>query len=387
MNDLAGNLEPLPKSLRLVITGSERVSPEQLRRWQKIAGPDVRWLNAYGVTETAITTTVYEPCGEAVGVSVPIGRPLANVRVYVLDRQLQPVPAGVSGELSIGGECLALGYLGQPGSYTERFISSPFEPGARLYRTGDLVRYRADGNLEFVGRMDTQIKLRGYRIEPEEIEAVLMQHAIVHEAAVVLHGHCGEDKHLVAYVTTSEDDAALRKFLQARLPKHMIPAVFVPLDRLPRAANGKIERKALPAPPRMTRMEDRMVAPRNSVEAQLAELWATVLGLPQVSITDNFFDLGGHSLLATQLLSRLRTALGVDIPLRTLFETPTIEGLAAALENYKPDSMNAQPQIQRRIFKDVTSEIVQMSDAEVDKLLTALLTEAAGQNHDREPNE
>lgn len=134
-------------------------------------------------------------------------------------------------------------------------------------------------------------------------------------------------------------------------------------------------------------MEDRMVAPRNPVEAQLAELWATVLGLPQVSITDNFFDLGGHSLLATQLLSRLRTALGIEIPLRTLFETPTIEGLAAALENYKPDSMNAQPQIQRRIFKDVTSEIVQMSDAEVDKLLTALLTEAAGQNQDKEINE
>src|SRR6185437_6424724 len=130
MNDLAGNLEPLPRSLRLVITGSERVSPEQLRRWQKLAGADVRWLNAYGVTEATITTTVYEPCGEVVGVSVPIGRPLANVRVYVLDRQLQPVPAGVSGELCIGGECLALGYLGQPGSYTERFISSPFEPGA-----------------------------------------------------------------------------------------------------------------------------------------------------------------------------------------------------------------------------------------------------------------
>ena len=387
VNDLAGNHEPLPRSLRLVITGSERVSPEQLRRWQKLAGADVRWLNAYGVTEATITTTVYEPCGEVVGVSVPIGRPLANVRVYVLDRQLQPVPAGVSGELCIGGECLALGYLGQPGSYTERFISSPFEPGARLYRTGDLVRYRADGNLEFVGRMDTQIKLRGYRIEPEEIEAILMQHAAVHEAVVVLHGQCGEDKYLVAYVTTSEDDAALRKFLQARLPKHMIPAVFVPLDRLPRAANGKIDHKALPAPPRMMRMEDRMVAPRNPVEAQLAELWATVLGLPQVSITDNFFDLGGHSLLATQLLSRLRTALGIEIPLRTLFETPTIEGLAAALENYKPDSMNAQPQIQRRIFKDVTSEIVQMSDAEVDKLLTALLTEAAGQNQDKEINE
>lgn len=387
VNDLASNHEPLPKSLRLVITGSERVSPEQLRRWQKLAGANVRWLNAYGVTEATITTTVYEPCGDAVGVSVPIGRPLANIRVYLLDQQLQPVPTGVSGELCIGGECLALGYLGQPGPYAGRFIDSPFEPGARLYRTGDLVRYRTDSNLEFVGRMDTQIKLRGYRIEPEEIEAVLMQHTAVHEAVVVLHEQCGGDKHLVAYVTTSEDDVGLRRFLQARLPKHMIPAVFVPLNRLPRSANGKIDHKALPAPPKMMRMEDRIVAPRNPVEAQLAELWTAVLGLPQVSITDNFFDLGGHSLLATQLLSRLRTAMGIEIPLRTLFETPTIEGLAAALENYEPISMNAQPQIQRRIFKDVASEIVQMSDAEVDKLLTALLTEEAGQNQDEEINE
>lgn len=386
VNDLASNHEPLPKFLRLVITGSERVSPEQLRCWQKLVGTHVRWLNAYGVTEATITTTVYEPYGDVGGVSVPIGRPLANIRVYVLDQHLQPVPTGVSGELCIGGECLALGYLGNPDPHTGRFIDSPFEPGARLYRTGDLVRYRADGNLEFVGRMDTQIKLRGYRIEPEEIEATIVQHAAVDEAVVVLHEQCGEDKHLVAYVSTSENSAALRKFLQARLPKHMIPTVFVPLDRLPRAINGKIDYAALPAPPKTMPMEDRIVAPRNPVEAQLAELWTTVLGLQQVGITDNFFDLGGHSLLATQLLSRLRTALGIEIPLRILFETPTIEGLAAAMENYKPIPLNTQSQIQRRIFKDVATEIVQMSDAEVDKLLTELLTEEAEQQN-KEINE
>jgi amino acid adenylation domain-containing protein len=387
VNDLADSHEPLPKSLRLVITGSERVSPEQLRRWQKLAGTHVRWLNAYGVTEATITATVYEPYGDVAGVSVPIGRPLANIRVYVLDRHLQPVPTGVAGELCIGGECLALGYLGNPAPHSGRFIDSPFEPGARLYRTGDLVRYRADGNLEFIGRMDTQIKLRGYRIEPEEIEAAIMQHATVHEAVVVLREQCGEDKHLVAYVSTSESSAALRKSLQARLPKHMIPTVFVPLDRLPRAINGKIDYNALPVPPKAMQIEDRIIAPRNPVEAQLAELWATVLGLPQVGITDNFFDLGGHSLLATQLLSRLRTALGIEIPLRILFETPTIEGLAAAMENYKPIPLNAQSQIQRRrIFKDVATEIVLMSDAEVDKLLTQLLTEEVGQR-DKEINE
>ena len=353
---------------------------------QKLVGTHVRWLNAYGVTEATITTTVYEPYGNVHGVSVPIGRPLAKIRVYVLDQHLQPVPTGVSGELCIGGECLALGYLSNPDPHTGRFIDSPFESGARLYRTGDLVRYRADGNLEFVGRMDMQIKLRGYRIEPEEIEAAIMQHAAVDEAVVVLQERCGEDKRLVAYVSTSENSAALRKFLQARLPKHMIPTVFVPLDRLPRAINGKIDYTALPAPPKTMQKEDLIVAPRNPVETQLAELWTTVLGLPQVGITDNFFDLGGHSLLATQLLSRLRTALGIEIPLRILFETPTIEGLAAAMENYQPIPLNTQSQIQRRIFKDVATEIVQMSDAEVDKLLTELLTEEAGQQN-KEINE
>lgn len=387
VNELVTSHEPLPKSLRLVIAGSERVSPEQLRRWQNVVGANVRWLNAYGVTEATITATVYEPAGgDVIGVSVPIGRPLANIRVYVLDQHLQPVPTGVCGELYIGGECLAQGYLGPSDSYAGQFIANPFEPGARLFRTGDLVRYRVDGNLEFVGRMDTQIKLRGYRIELAEIEAALMQHASVHEVVVMPREQWGGDKQLVAYVTTSADGGQLRKFLQARLPKYMIPAVFVSLDRLPRTIHGKIDHKALPVPPRTMQIEEQMVKPRNLVEVQLAELWAEVLGLPQVGVTDNFFDLGGHSLLATQVLSRLRTVLGIEIPLRTFFETPTIEGLATAAENCKPGSINVQPSIQRRLIRNVASDIMQMSDAEVDKLLIELLSEEMRREQGKENN-
>jgi acyl carrier protein len=312
------------------------------------------------------------------------------VSVYVLDRHQHPVPAGVTGELYIGGECLAQGYLGSPDLTAERFIPNPFQPGARLYRTGDLVRYRMGGtgsNLEFVGRKDVQIKLRGYRIEPQEIETLLLQLPAVREAAVALRSPNDENPCLIAYVATSLDSGALRGFLQSRLPPYMVPSVFVSLESLPRAINGKIDYQALPAPVPVRNGDD-VVAPRNPVEVQIAQLWTGLLGLQQVGATDNFFDLGGHSLLATQLLSRVRTMFGFEIPLRIFFETPTVEGLAAALENLQTNPANmtlpTPPPIRRHIDRgSISTEIAQMSDAEVDKLLADILLEEGAQCAER----
>jgi amino acid adenylation domain-containing protein len=373
----------VPDSLRLVVCGSERVSTEKLRRWQALAGSDVRWMNAYGVTEATITSTTYEPSRPIAGDLpdiVPIGRPLANVHAYVLDDTGEPVPTGVVGELHLGGAGVALGYLGHPDLTAARFAASPFDPapGARLYRTGDLVRFGHDGNLEFIGRRDAQVKVRGYRVELGEIEAVLMRHPGVLEAAV-REPLDGSDR-LVAYVVPSgpqpPDPSALAAHLQARLPGHMMPSAFVTLASLPRSAHGKIDRNALPMATDAMAARER-VAPRNAIEARLAELWAAVLDRPQVGVTDNFFDLGGHSLLAMQLLSRVQAALAVEIPLRTLFEAPTVAGLAAALGQCQPaTSSGAAIPIRdgaRAGREPLPLDVDRLSDAEVDALLAELL--------------
>jgi acyl carrier protein len=275
-----------------------------------------------------------------VGTSTPIGRPIANTQAFILDRHLNPVPIAVTGELYVGGDGLARGYLHRPELTAEQFVPHPFSntPGARLYRTGDLARYRSDGTIDFLGRIDNQVKIRGFRIELGEIEAILSQHPQVRKSVVLARGDLAGDKRLVAYVVTNPDPAPtiseLQRFLRHRMPDHMVPSAFVMLDKLPLTPIGKVDRRALPAPDRARpEIEEAFVPPRTPVEELLASIWREVLGLQQVGIHDDFFDLGGHSLIATQVLSRVRRAIQVDLPLRRLFQAPTIAQLAKAIED------------------------------------------------------
>jgi acyl carrier protein len=280
---------------------------------------------------------------------MPLGRPLGNNQLYILDSHMEPAPVGVTGEPYIGGEGLARGYHGRPGLTAEKFIPNPFttERGARLYRTGDLVRYLPDGVVEFRGRADAQIKLRGMRIELGEIETTLREHPGLEECVVVLRGQ-GSEAALVAYVVPAEqvgpDADELRSYLAARLPRHMVPAAFVTLERLPLMVNGKVDRRALPDPSPEARAVSAasFVAPANELERTIAGIWSEVLGLEQVGTQDNFFDLGGHSLRLLQVHLKLRQALERDVPLFELFQYPTVSTLAAHLhQGADPELLDA----------------------------------------------
>ncbi len=313
----------------MVAAGGEAV-PQRL--WERLrAAGGVACLNFYGPSECTVNSVIAPLASSPRPV---IGRPVGNTRLYVLDCALRPVPAGVAGELYIAGAVLARGYLNEPGLTAGRFVADPYGPGGgRMYRTGDLVRWNGDGNLEFLGRTDDQVKVRGFRIEPGEIEAALTGHPHVAQAAVVVRQDRAEDRRLVAYpVPVAGQELrpdALREHLRERLPVHMLPAAFVILESLPLTANGKLDRRALPAPEYPATRTDR--APRTPQEQVLAELFAEVLCVPRVGLDDSFFDLGGHSLLATRLVAKARSALGVELELRSLFETPTVAGLAAGL--------------------------------------------------------
>ena len=324
-------------SLRQVICSGETLSCELPQRF--FERTDAALFNLYGPTEASIDVTAWECRRDSERTVVPIGQPIANTQIYILDRQLQPVPIGVAGELHIGGVGLARGYLNRPELTREKFIANPFcdQPGAKLYKTGDLARYLPDGNIEFVGRMDNQVKIRGYRIELGEIEAVLGQHPVVQSAVVLLREDAPGDKRLVGYVVFRKPEAcstsALREFLKQKLPEPMVPAAFVYLDAMPLTANGKTDRRALPKPDRSrSERDDNYVAPRNHVEEILVNLWSEVLKRGKVGSHDNFLELGGNSLLATQLVSRIRDALKIELSLRRLFEAPTVAGLAKYIE-------------------------------------------------------
>jgi acyl carrier protein len=273
-------------------------------------------------------------------------------------RNLNPVPIGVPGELHVGGPVLARGYLNRPELTKARFIPDPFteEPGARVYKTGDLARYLADGNIEFLGRVDEQVKIRGFRVEPGEVEAALSGYPAVHQAVVVVKKDANGSERLVAYVVVSREHTPsvreLRGYLKEKLPEYMVPSAFVTLDGLPLMPNGKVDRKALPAPEvlRPELLGD-FVAPRDALEEQLVSIWEEVLGVERVGIHDDFFELGGHSLLATQVISRVRDAFGVELPLRSLFEEPTVAGWSVAVTQRQAEE--ADPQRMERILAEL----------------------------------
>ena len=325
---------PADTALRTMLTGADTL--------HRYPPPDLPFVvvNNYGPTEcTVVATSGPVPSGDRPGVLPAIGRPIDNVQVHVLDERFRPVPPGGSGELYIGGPGVARGYLHKPALTGERFIKDPFSaaPGARLYRTGDLARRLPDGQIAFLGRIDDQIKVRGYRIEPAEIVAALSAHPAIRESVVVAREAAPGDKRLVAYVVihpgSRPTHGALRDFLAARLPDYMVPATFVALPSLPLNASGKIDRAALPPPDDATVLRDEgYVAPRTPVEERVAAILAPLLGLQRVGVLDDFFMLGGHSMLGTQLIARLREIFSVQLALRTIFETPNVAGLSAEIE-------------------------------------------------------
>jgi amino acid adenylation domain-containing protein len=329
----------LPPSLRLVIIGGEKAVISRFRAWQQVVGQQVRLINTYGPTEATIIT-LYSDLSELeidpARPEVPIGRPLANVQVHVLDPDLQPVPIGAPGELHIGGAALARGYLNRPERTEARFIPNPFsqEFSGRLYKTGDLVRARADGQLEFISRIDRQVKIRGFRIELTEVEMVIDRHPSIAQTFVVAREDRPGDKKLVAYCVADPrhpqpSNRDLRNFVAQVVPEYMVPAMFVLLESLPMNVNGKVDLAALPAPADLSPdLNPNFVAPQGEIEVELTKIWQQLLGQQSIGIKDNFFELGGHSLLAVRLFNQIAQIWGKSLPLATLLQAPTIEALA-----------------------------------------------------------
>lgn len=321
-----------------VFCGGEPLTEELCQEFYRRL-PHAALHNLYGPTEAAIDSTAWSCPHDAIPDAIPIGRPIDNARAYIVDSRMQAAPIGVAGELLIGGAGLARGYLNRPELTAERFIRDPFRPqgNARVYRTGDLARYRPDGNIDYLGRIDSQLKIRGYRIEPGEIEAAILEHPAVRQAAVVGWEKASGEKRLVAYIVAENqtDDLVdqLRNRIRASMPDYMVPAYFVPLAALPLNHNGKLDRKALPPPGNCEDTPHKpAVAPRTAPERLVADMFCEVLARNEVGIHDNFFDLGGDSIMAARLMARLRTASGMDLPLRNLFERPTVATLAEAID-------------------------------------------------------
>ncbi|MER5210214.1 amino acid adenylation domain-containing protein [Streptomyces sp. NPDC002838] len=341
----AGALTPV-----MVVAG-EPFTRDTLARWRELA-PDMALINEYGPTEASVGTSVHPVPHDGSGPVpdvLPIGRPLPNMTMYVLDAAMRPVPVGVAGELYVGGTGVARGYAGRPELTAERFVPDPFSavPGARLYRTGDLVRRLPDGAVSFLGRLDDQVKIRGYRVELDEIRAVVAAHPAVREAVVVVHRPEGGEPLLACYAVPAEPGAELPDLAAhcaPRLPEYMIPATFTPLEAVPVNANGKVDRRALPAPGPAD--DDAHVPPSGPVEEAIAEIWAELLGV-QAGAHDNFFHIGGNSILAIRLISRIQQEYGIDFAVRTVFESPTVAQLAAAVE------------------ERVAAEVAALSDAEL----------------------
>jgi amino acid adenylation domain-containing protein/non-ribosomal peptide synthase protein (TIGR01720 family) len=337
--------------LRICVSSGESLSQELVQRFQEIL-PAAILLNLYGSSEVSADVTFYDTrtYSEEFG-SIPIGRPIANIRTYVLDQSLRPVPVGVPGELYVAGVGVARGYLGRQELTSEKFIQNPFsgKPGETMFRTGDMARYSEDGVIEYLGRRDRQIKIRGFRVELDEIEAVLAQHPDVLAAVVVDRRNRLGDRYLVGYVVpangTQIPDWKLREFLQKRLPDYMVPSALGYLDRLPLTPNGKIDRAALPSDVGQADHAETYISPRTPTETTVAALWTQLLGVEKVGVYDGFFALGGHSLLAMQLISRIRDAFQVELPLRVVFQDSTVGGLADAITRLKDRTGEIGPEV------------------------------------------
>jgi len=343
------DLEQRLPNLALWVTSGEALTADLTRRFRK-ALPDRILLNLYGSSEVSADVTFSEVTRFEREAPVSIGRPIANTRTYILDAALQPVPVGVSGELYVAGAGIARSYLNRPELTAEKFIPNPFDPaGGLVYRTGDLARYASDGNIEYLGRLDDQVKIRGSRVELGEVESALAACDLVKECVVVARG---EPRELVAYLVPESAEgvsaSALRSFLRNSLPDYMVPTTFIVVDSFPKLPSGKIDRRALPEGNRPA-SERAFVSPRTPTEEVVARIFGEVLGLQTVGVEDDFFDLGGHSLRATQVASRLRAAFGLDVTLRSLFEQPTVEGLAILIEQMLIDELEALPEDQAGI--------------------------------------
>lgn len=336
-------------SLRVVVFGGEALEFQSLRSWLD-REPEVRFVNMYGPAETTVHATYHQVTAGEIRdreTRSRIGRAIPDLSLHVLDEEMQLVPNGVHGEIHIGGHGLARGYLDRPDLTAERFLPDPYSstPGARLYRTGDQGSRRQDGCLEYFGRLDLQVKIRGFRIELGEIESLLAEYPGVRQAVVIVREDVPGDRKLVAYFVAAEDVTAslLRDRLQERVPDYMVPSAFVMLEAMPLTPNQKIDRRALPAPSASRSEDENYVAPRNPIEEALAVIWSEKLGLARVGVEDNFFSLGGHSLLATQIMMRTRETFHVDVPLRTLFESPTIAHTAGVIEKMQRESSGDIP--------------------------------------------
>jgi amino acid adenylation domain-containing protein/thioester reductase-like protein len=365
---------------RAFIIGGENLLAESIAFWQKYA-PNTILINEYGPTETVVGCCIYQVSNPSLSGSIPIGNPIANTQLYVLDKYQNLAPIGVVGELHIGGAGLARGYLNRPELTAEKFIPHPFseEPGARLYKTGDLARYRPDGTLEFLGRIDHQVKIRGFRIELGEIEAAILTHPNVQECVVLAREDVPGDRRLVAYVVQRNNvptsllpiqnlnPSDLRDFLKEKLPEYMVPSAYVMLKVLPLTPNGKVARQKLPAPEKIRPdLQANFVRPRTPIEKKLTEIWAEVLRVEQVGIYDNFFELGGHSLLVTQVLARVRKAFSIDLSLGSIFEAPTVVGMAERIEMGMPTESGFEISKKDAIAKCGVSRIALDNEAVLD---------------------
>ncbi len=332
---------PHQLALRYVIFGGETLEMRSLQPWfDKHGDQKPRLVNMYGITETTVHVTYRPIFAKDLASGSVIGQPIPDLRIYILDARMQPVPIGLPGEMYVGGSGVARGYLNRPELTTERFIPNPFrnKPGARLYKTGDLARCLTDGDIEYLGRADGQVKLRGHRIELGEVESALREHPAVSECVVVLREDSPGDRRLVGYVVAEPDQASpalseLRRFLNTKLPDYMIPAAFVFLEALPLTPNSKLDRTALPVPEQARpELDESFAAPQTPTEIAVAEIWREVLHLERVGLHESFFELGGHSLLMTQIISRLREAFQIELPIRRFFASPTIAKLARVIE-------------------------------------------------------
>jgi len=382
--DHCEDLQSIVPKLTWCVTSGEVLPPDLAQRFhQKL--PRVRLLNLYGSSEVAGDVTYFEVTESDGTSSIPIGRPIANTHIYLLDCHQKPVPVGASGEIHVAGDSLGSGYWRDPELTAERFVPNPFsvEADARLFKTGDLGRYRTDGVIEYLGRADAQIKIRGVRIEPGEIESALKSHPLVRDAVVIASGHLGEDARLIAYVIRQDHrtppSIELRHHVRTVLPEYMVPSAIFVIDSLPLLPNGKVDRLCmLRSGQPETASEAVLVEPRNSTEESLVQIWREVLSVSRVSIDDNFFELGGHSLLGIRVFSRIRKVFQVELPLKALFNQPTISGLALEIEKAHRNGMVLREPLvsnvsSRRNKAQLLAKLDKLSAEEIDDLLNKVI--------------